>query len=93
MLKIKERIADISPDDDDIQIWDGEEYVAVPVAVDQTVLQWENDGETLLDTEQLFTDPGFGLLSWSDGQHQIRRSVGFRQYLRHNPVTLKLEIF
>ena len=95
LLKIKERIAaGISPDvDDDIQIWDGEEYVAVEVGVDQTVLQWENDGDTLLDTELLFTDPGFGWLGCSEGQHQTRRSVGFRQSLRHRPLTVKLHTF
>ena len=76
--KIKERIAGISQDDD-VQIWDGEEYAFVVLAVDQTVLQWENGRETLEETEQLFTDPSFGWLSWSDAPPQMRKSVGFNR--------------
>ena len=79
MEKIKERIAGISQADDDIQIWDGEEYAFVVVAVDQTLLQWETDRETL-DTEHLLNDPTFGWLCCSAGQPetQVRRSVGFQ---------------
>ena len=64
--------------DDDVQIWDGEEYAFVVLAIDQTVLQWENGRETLEGTDQLFIDPSFGRLSWPDGQTQIRKSGGFK---------------
>ena len=75
LLKIIAENKSIVNEDDEVQVWDGEEYVSVPQAVDKTVILSGNGRE--LNVEELFNVENFGQPSPPENTMEIRQSVGF----------------
>ena len=76
LLKIIAENKSIVNEDDEVQVWDGEEYVSVPQEVDKTVILRGNERE-LINVEEFFNDENFGQPSPPENTMEIRQSVGF----------------
>ena len=78
-------------EDDEVQVWVGEDYVSVPQEVDKTVLLMRNERE-LVDIEELFYDESFGYPGDPQYSCEIRQSFGFQARPHISTESLKKRI-
>ena len=78
-------------EDDEVQVWVGEDYVSVPQEVDKTVLLRRNERE-LVDIEEMFYDESFGYPGPPQYSREIRQSFGFQARPHISTESLKKRI-
>ena len=68
----------IIEEDDEVQVWDGDNYISVPQELDKTVILRGSERE-LVDIEEFFYDESFGQPIIPDNTGEIRQSRGFQE--------------
>ena len=91
LLKTMAENEKIIGEDDEVQVWVGQDYVSVPQEVDKTVLLMRNERE-LVDIEELFYDESFGYPGPPQYSREIRQSFGFQARPHISTESLKKRI-